>query len=221
MAAGARNSFMEYTVEGGVSSNGGSLRADVFCKDVIPHGDGFKDLALDVTVFHPQSDSDMERKERLKVAKYEEQAQKNGRTVFLPFAAYTYGGIGPAGCKALHCISLAQVRSASTSIDEPSNSLYDKAAMNVHLTCLQRVSVALQTGVIQGIRKAVRQAQGHHSRHAGNAGRPDRMRPLEPWKLVELCRRKEASFTRAKDHLVECGAKPVHPLLPGDSQLGS
>jgi hypothetical protein len=209
---------MECAVEGGVSANGGALRVDVLAKGLIPHGDFTKDMSVDVTVYHPQCRADMARKERAKDAKYKDQVEQRGTAVFLPVAITTFGGLGPSARKAIYNIAAAQVRVPSATIDEPTTSLYDKATIPVHLSCLQRISVALQTGVIQSIRRAARHLQGLHSRHAGQVGRPARMRAYEPWKLVEFCRRSDTACARTSALLNECAGKPGIPLLAGDSQ---
>jgi hypothetical protein len=159
----------------------------------------------------------MARKERFKDAKYKVQVEQRGTTVFLPVAVTTFGGLGPSARKAIKYVADAQIRIPSSSIDEPSTSLYDKASIPVHLSCLQRFSVALQTGVIHSIRRATRHLQGLHSRHAGHVGRPDRMRPYEAWKLVEFCRRSTTACARTSAFLNECAAQPGLPLLAGDS----
>jgi hypothetical protein len=199
-AVGPSSVTLEQELDGPAPS-ASTLRTDIKARGVIQQLNNSGTLHLDVTVVHPQSGSSLDSRAKQKLAKYETAVLQLEGGTFLPFAVSTYGGLDTRAVQALKLIAEAQTRRGAASVDEPLQTLNSKALPTVLLRSLQRVAIATHVGVIQAIRRAVRQAQGQRTLLATTFGRPSRMKQWRAWKISELCNRGDYALEGQGDFL--------------------
>jgi hypothetical protein len=199
-AVGPSSVTLEQELDGHAHS-ASTLRTDIKACGVIQQPNNSGTLHLDVTVVHPQSGSSLDNRAKQKLAKYEAAVLQLEGGTFLPFAVSTYGGLDTRAVQALRLIAEAQLRRGAASVHEPLQTLNGKALPAVLQRRLKRLVIAIHVGIIQAIRRAVRQAQGQRTLLATTFGRPARMKQWRAWKISELGNRGDYAWEGQGDFL--------------------